>query len=57
MKSTLIVKMNVNKNPFVMSVNTFLAYYLYSGDMQLTKLLLQMSALTYVYYSKQSCSR
>lgn len=53
MKSTLIVKMNVIKNPFLMSVNPFLAYYLYSEDIQTTKLL-QMSALTYVHYSKQS---
>lgn len=52
MKSALIVKMNVIKNPFLMSVNPFLAHYLYSEGIQTTKLL-QMSALTYVHYSQQ----
>lgn len=45
--------MHVIKNPFLMSVNPFLAYFLYIEDIQTTELSLGMCALTYEHYSKQ----
>lgn len=43
---------NIIRRPFLISVNTFLAYYVYIEKFQATELSLGMSALTCVYSSK-----
>lgn len=46
-------QMQVIKNPFLMSVNPFVAFFWYTEDIQTTKLSLGMSALTYEHCSAQ----